>query len=84
MLGISPDERIALREEFLHVMQERFLAGQDQEFDYRWTIPAEPFLIWTLRYSLHRHCTITNNFILDKSVTRIKLPSQKSENGATF
>lgn len=31
---IPEEERLALREEFLHVMQERFLSGTDTEFNY--------------------------------------------------
>lgn len=32
---LSMDEKLALKEEFLHTMQERFLSGNDKEFDYR-------------------------------------------------
>ncbi|XP_064603029.1 coiled-coil domain-containing protein 97-like isoform X2 [Liolophura sinensis] len=32
---ISADEKRLLREEFLHIMQERFISGQDRQFDYR-------------------------------------------------
>lgn len=38
--GPTLGEKMALREEFLHTMQERFLSGQDKEFDYRFVARA--------------------------------------------
>lgn len=50
---ISAVEKAQLKSEFLHTMQQRFLAGDDEDFDYQWVLLS--CTLFHVRGSLHAY-----------------------------